>query len=354
MGWDFLDLFEKKDKQPEERSAQEIHEQLIKVFSRDHLYSSDYYYTISRQTKPVLIKRIPEKKWKQIQYLCVLLRAQPISGDVQLIHEASISKDGSWLFIDGEKIAPNPIIRKCAQNLRFLRIEIPLDAPLDVSPMKQLRFLHVDLEDRSDKTTMRIIGLEQLEALETLRLYGTFDFTTLNVSHMKALQKLTISRNQHLQAVEGLDTLPWLKHLTLWRVNHIQTLELSGVDQLEHLQLGYLTNLTTLPMPKQFINLRTLNLRSNRSMHLQSVDLTGLRMLEYLSLENNPALREIRGLKTLEKLQHLDISQTAIRTIPDDLRGKPLKKLNLSGLKLDALPDWLPELGLPFCKLAKF
>ena len=47
----------------------------------------------------------------------------------------------------------------------------------------------------------------------------------------------------------------------------------------------------------------------------------------------------------------LDLSFSGLTSLPDSIRElKGLKILDLSGLNLKELPDWLPDLGLPFSR----
>lgn len=115
---------------------------------------------------------------------------------------------------------------------------------------------------------------------------------------------------------------------------NLQRLDLSGTP---------LTSLSGVALPA---NLQELDLRYTKLTSLSGVVLPA--NLQRLDLRRTP-LTNLSGVVLPANLQQLDLSCTQIKELPESIRYlKKLVVLDLSGVHLAELPDWLPELGQPF------
>ena len=108
------------------------------------------------------------------------------------------------------------------------------------------------------------------------------------------------------------------------------------------------TKLTSLEGVKLPANLQELNLSRTELTSLEDIELPrGLQIL-YLRYTE---LTSLEGVELPQGLLLLDLEGTRVTRLPETIRGlKTLKILDLCKLKLETLPDWLPELGLPFTR----
>lgn len=136
--------------------------------------------------------------------------------------------------------------------------------------------------------------------LSVLWIWG-HDTAEINVSLFPDLTVLDLANCEYLHQVHGITLLTHLKRLNLGGT------QLDGVPNL--------SNLTE---------------------------------LQELSLWELP-IKQLQGLENLSKLRQLVLSRTQITRLPEGIRGmRQLEHLELSGLSLDELPEWLPDLGLDF------
>ena len=204
------------------------------------------------------------------------------------------------------------------------------------------------------------------ENLQELNLNGTRLTSLEGITLPQGLQALYL-RHTELTSLEGVELPANLQALDL-RYTKLTSLE--GVElpaNLQALDLGHteLTSLEdiTLPQGLQMLELRRtpltslegvtlpqglqgLNLLATQLTSLEGVDLP--RGLQNLGL-GDTALTSLEGVALPQDLKGLYLQGTLVTSLPETIRGlKSLKILNLRGLKLEELPDWLPELGLPF------
>ncbi|MBQ7099743.1 MAG: GTP-binding protein [Oscillospiraceae bacterium] len=106
------------------------------------------------------------------------------------------------------------------------------------------------------------------------------------------------------------------------------------------------TKLTSLEGVELPANLQRLYLVNTELTSLEGVEL--LTNLQVLNLSGTK-LTSLEGVELPTNLQVLNLSGTKLATLPNTIKGlKKLRRLDLSYMKLKELPDWLPELGLPF------
>ena len=93
---------------------------------------------------------------------------------------------------------------------------------------------------------------------------------------------------------------------------------------------------------------RRLNLRGTNLTSLKGVELPA--NLQALDLSRTE-LTSLAGVELPANLQGLNLDGTQIKELPESIRRlKKLEILYLSRMNLTALPDWLPELGMPFAQ----
>lgn len=144
----------------------------------------------------------------------------------------------------------------------------------------------------------------------------------------------------------------WKKYLSedgrVLDLSRITFTDLTGVELPENLlELDlYNTNLSSLTGVELPISLQKLALSRTQLTSLTDVKLP--ENLQKLDLSGTK-LTSLTGVKLPANLQELDLRGTPIIVLPESIKHlKCLRTLNLSWMNLATLPDWLPELKLPF------
>ena len=258
---------------------------------------------LSRMLAPVPEDRIP---WNALNALCILGTAHKNSMDelrkASLEPGSYVSHDGGWLFqILPEDYLIQPLLERCGDRLQTLLLHNTHLPELDFSSLSSLRAL--DLYFNQD--LRRIPGLDALTGLTRLILSDCE-----NLTQLPPLDALTNLTSLSLTACKNLTQLPPLDALT-----GLTSLYLSGCE-----------NLTQLPPLDA---------------------LTGLTRLTLSGCEN---LTQLPPLDALTGLTSLNLYKcSGIRMLPEELRNmKSLRKLDLSFLHLENLPDWLPDIAESF------
>ena len=118
-------------------------------------------------------------------------------------------------------------------------------------------------------------------------------------------------------------------------------------DDTVELDLNFtpLTSLSGVVLPP---GLKMLDLSFTRVESLSGVALPpGLQVLSLYGTQ----VESLSGVALPPELKHLFLGAAPLTSLPKEIRVlKKLNWLDLSGLKLTELPDWLPELGLPFTR----
>ena len=164
-------------------------------------------------------------------------------------------------------------------------------------------------------------GLESLTQLTKLTLSGCNNLTDFSaLQNLTQLTKLNLSKSESLTALPGLEKLTQLTKLNLSGcIGLTELLGLEKLTQLTYLNLTGCQNIAVLP-------------ELNNLIHLSELDLMGCSKLT--------SLPSLKNLTLLTKL-NLMLCR-GITTLPEDLRYcKDLRKLTLSFMHLQDLPDWL-------------
>lgn len=211
-----------------------------------------------------------------------------------------LDQSGTWaLVIDANSSQIDAIINRCGSRLRVL----------------DLRF--------AEMQTMRLH--DRLHNLETLRL----------------------SPIPQLREIEGLSALTRLRELDLSFSFIGPHIDLTELQSLVRLELAGIPKLTQIDGLSRMHRLEELDLSGTAIG--KNLDLSGFQSLRRLRLVDTRKLERVFGLGNNPKLTHVDLACSGIRRIPEDARELGnLVQLDLSNLKLEELPDWLPELGLNF------
>lgn len=232
---------------------------------------------------------------------------------VEIIHEID-----NWNPVNGSIIDYDKLMQ-CARNIDF--------ADLNQTDWNKVRYLYAR---KVNRFLFRAKGTEYLSGCY-LSLDGTWllltgddcsllsnaislcstnlavlwawdcDIDKVDVSHLTNLQVLDLARCQNLHHIHGIDSLQQLKRLNLGGTKVYRMPDFYKLNQLQELSLW------------------------------------------------NLQIEQIEGLENLNHLWELSLSGTKLSQIPNSLRRiKTLKRLDISRLYLDTLPDWLPELKLDF------
>lgn len=179
---------------------------------------------------------------------------------------------------------------------------------LDLSNTELTTLKGIDLPDRVQELSLCNLKMTSLEGarlpdgLQKLDLYGTAITRLDNVTLPRGLKWLGL-RHTGLRSLDGVVLPEGLQELHLSFTNLSSLWDVTLPGSLQHLSLSgtYLTNLDHVILP--------------------------------------------------ESLTRLSLRKTKLAYLPESLRLlKNLEFLNLSNLHLKELPDWLPELGLPFSR----
>lgn len=187
-----------------------------------------------------------------------------------------------------------------------------------------------------------VIPLETKE----LHLVGWDSASIAGVRLPSGLQWLNLSYT-HLSSLSGIKLPLELRRLDLHQ-SDLETLD--GVrlpTRLRKLDLSQ-TLLTDLVGVNLSAGLQELNLQGTPLKSLSGVKFPVNMQLIDLS---DSALESLEDAKLPENLQELILAGTKLKSLPSCIRHmKRIKQLDLSRMSLEELPDWLPELRLPFTR----
>lgn len=167
-----------------------------------------------------------------------------------------------------------------------------------------------------------------------------------------ALDELFIGKNNklseffltiNLTSLFILDILPKLHTLHIGH-SKLRNIIISKVQPcITYLDAPF-TELTNLDFMNMMPNLETVWLHGSQVRSIPS--LSNLVHLDTLVLTSCP-ITSLDGVEFPPNFRRLHLDNTRISRLPDEIRNiQKLSYINLSGLELEDLPDWLPELGL--------
>ena len=196
-------------------------------------------------------------------------------------------------------------------------------------------------------------ALENLIQLTTLDLAYCNNLTELpGLKNLTQLTSLNLTHCNNLTKLPGLENLTQLTRLNLLDCVHLISLpNLGNLTRLTYLNLFGCRNITALPGLENLAQLTSLNLFGCRKLTvLPSLD--NLTQLTHLNLIGCFKLIAVPSLEKATQLSKLELANCLrIKELPLSLRGlATLRKLNLCGMNLRSLPDWLPEIAEKFSR----
>lgn len=257
------------------------------------------YESLNRFTSRQSLAQISQIPWERIQELHILGSDSIEINRKEIDFGCYLDDSKSWVLVIGAtKNQIENIIYRCGRSLKSLDMRfLPIGKP-DFHFLSNLEFLRLSSIDGFQE----LEGLNELYKLCELEISFSALGSRLDVSALSGLKKIDLTGNPALTHVDGLSQL----------IN-LEELDLSG----------------TAVGPE--------------------LDLSALHKLKRIQVVDARNLERIFGLGQNPDLEHLDLACSSVRRIPDDVRElKKLIHLDLSNLKLDELPDWLPDLGLDF------
>ena len=189
-----------------------------------------------------------------------------------------------------------------------------------------------------------LAGVKLPDGLQELWLGNTQLTSLAEVEWPKGLKWLDL-KNTNLMSLSGVKLPDGLKWLSLRNTDVRSFVDVEFPQELKELVLigTKLESLAGVDWPQK---LQTLYLCGTKLTSLTDAKLPdGLHNLDLRDTE----LASLLGVKLPRGLKRLWLCRSKLTELPDSVRElKMLETLDLSGLRLDKLPEWLPELGIPF------
>ncbi|CAN1245499.1 Disease resistance protein L6 [Linum grandiflorum] len=224
----------------------------------------------------------------------------------------------------------------------------------EVQGLGELRRSLVHLEASGCGRLANIRGLESLEALESLELQSVKPPRLADVSGLENLERLDVSWCVQLVEVAGLDRLKSLQSLVMRNCKSIRWLpDVSGLENLNELDASGCVQLVEVTGLERLKSLKRLNLSGCWSIR-ELPDLSGLKNLYDLDVSECRELVKVTGLENLGMLTELNMCGCkSLKELPDMSGLKKLRGLNLKGCSelkkvkgLEGLEElWEVEMG---------
>lgn len=274
--------------------------ELLKIVSEKHEID---FELLNRCTDWVDFVQIDIVNWDLVKHLHVV-EASPWDKDKVPQEGVYVSRDATWVLISclkGEQL--ERLIATNWRSLVYFDIKASHQKCLDISGMANLQALSCTCYGVNGKPG-RIKGIEQCGSIAEIELVGFAPETTWDVSGLTRLKTIYIQPFFDTGTAEHL---------------------IAGFQNLAELEVLMLSSAWNRP----------------------ELDVSFMHSLEALLIVDDPAVCKIRGLANLSKLEQLSLDNTGLKELPEELRSvRQLRYISLEGLSLNALPDWLPELGM--------
>ena len=312
------------------------------VQSRISVEDSVQWQELQAHTKRYDFAYLNKIQWNKIQCLYILGddRNEEIKdGEVEM--GCWLDAEKTWLLVVGpEKKMIQQYVSRCREQLIHLMVRFTSVLVLSMEHLSSLRSLDVSQNRRLGQ----IKGLEDLHQLEKLKVSDTRFGPVLDLNGLDKLTSLNICDSA----------------ITEIRLNHelsqLESCYMGGPGMTDIGFLGYCPAMKRLKIYRGcFSDLDVVEAMAE----LAHFGLTKVSLNKFPKLEHLKKLEELWLFhnKTFlpnevvfpAGLKYIFISSQSMTKLPDSIQYiKNLQSLWVANLKLEELPDWLPDLGIPF------
>ena len=289
--------------------------------------------------------------WAKLEHLHIL--CSPDSSELLNLWAYNITRGGyhnragTWMLLVGiDKYQISRYIRACREHLKTLHIRLTDIRTLDLAHLKGLKTLHL-----TDNPHLELLDIaSRMEKLEVLNLANNPITSPLYLDHCTNLLRLDISHTR----IKDITTTDGLIRLTNFNAADSSLEDVTFIKNSPELSTLDLSNCPVyhLPPMNDLRHLKFLSLSATNISVLPKMD--KLEQLEKLDCSRG-ILKYIEDTALPNNLLDLNLSNTLVTRIPEQIRSMPrLNYLDLSGMKLEELPDWLPEIANEFTTEARF
>lgn len=281
-------------------------------------------------------------QWNKIQCLYILGddRNEAIKvGKVEM--GCWLDEEKTWLLIIGpetEKI--QQYVSGCAEHLTHLTVNFTTIPELSVGRLVNVRQLDVSVND----CLWQIAGVEGLHQLEKLDVSRTKFGPMLDLNGLDKLTFLDI-RDTAITEIRLNHELPQLEGCAIGDSGMTDIGFLGYCPAMKRLGIyrGCFSDLDAVEAMTELVSLSLADVSMNKFPKLEH-----LKKLEELVLFHNAMFLPNEVVFPVG-LKGIFISSQPMTKLPDSIQHiKNLRYLLLYNLKLEELPDWLPDLGIPF------
>lgn len=285
-------------------------------------------------------------EWNNIRHLHILGTAD--FAEIDVLRNGCSLKPGyymdnteSWLLIIGISMDRiQEYISRCGVELETLTVGFTPIEVLDVSHLRGLRNLRLSKNEKLSQ----VIGMCGISDLRELDLSSTCVGTILDLNPYTELETIDISGTPISEVHLDGD----LEKLEQFQANHTSIHDAGFITHLPKLRILELdrTQITWLPPMHQLNDLIRLSLEGSRLKNLPQ--LGSLIHLKEIFL-GNTEITSLDGILFPAQIENINLNASLLQSLPDSIRVlRKLCVLDLSNLSLSDLPNWLPELGLEF------
>ena len=252
-----------------------------------------------------------------------------------------LDDEKTWLLIIGlEEKMIQQYVFECTEHLTHLTVCFTAIPELSVGHLVNVRQLDVSRND----CLWQIAGVEGLHQLEKLDVSRTKFGPILDLNGLDKLTSLDI-RNTEITEIRLNHELPQLKGCAIGGSGMTDIGFLGYCPAMKRLEIyhGCFNDLDVVEAMAELVGLSLANVSLNKFPKLER-----LKKLEELWLFDNDTVLPSEVVFPVG-LKKIWIYGQPMTKLPDSIRHiKNLRSLRLFGLMLDELPDWLPDLGIPF------
>ena len=281
-------------------------------------------------------------QWDRIQ--CLYILGDDHNEDIkwgELEPGCWLDDEKTWLLIIGlEEKMIQQYVSGCTEHLTHLTVRFTAIPELSVGHLVNVRQLDVSLNDR----LRQIAGVEGLHQLEELDVCETRFGPMLDLNGLDKLTSLNI-RDGAITEIRLNHELPQLKCCVIGGsgMTDIGFLGYCPAMKILHICNDCFSDLDAVEAMTELVSLSLFDVPLNKFPKLER-----LKKLEELLLFHNAMFLPNEVVFPVG-LKAILISGQPMTKLPDSIQHiKNLRFLLLDDLKLEELPVWLPDLGIPF------